>query len=151
MSVFIINEWIWSDISGANGDQGKGRAVEFLDRFLHSSHQVVIVLGSAFDKKAWELCRSQEAISARIAKLFVVQIRQNESHGLLVDLGTLHPIPDDLVSRVKDDDHYLVRALVTIENVTLVTSDSPLRSVLTEYGMSAISREEFYATYFGIQ
>ena len=148
--MFLINEWLWADISGSNGVRNQSVAAQFLEAFIYSSYQIVIVTGSAFDQKAWEHCRSLDTIGRRLAKLFVVQIRQNSSKALFVSLNDLGELTGDLRSLVKDDDHYLVRTLVMLPDVTLVTTDEPLRKVLADHVLKAISRDDFLESYFKI-
>jgi hypothetical protein len=146
---FVINEWIWADISGANGNKGRILAINFLEAFLNSPHQIVIVLGSAFDKKAWQLCNHQEDLVKRIATLFVVQIRQT-ARARRIDPNELKELSDVLSAQVKDDDQYLARVLITIPEAILVTTDTKLLTILSEQKFKVISREEFLRTYFGI-
>ncbi|MEW5815038.1 MAG: hypothetical protein AB1798_06540 [Spirochaetota bacterium] len=150
MELFALNEWIWADISGANGTSHISLAIQFLEAFIKSPHQIVVVSGSPFDQKAWDICRSQHSLGKRVAKLFVVQIRQDETRARIVSPSELKELPSALADQIKDDDRYLVRTLVTFPEAILVTTDTPLRSILSERNLKAISREEFLQRYFGI-
>ena len=151
MEVFIINEWLWSDINGDNEDKGP-RQVEasiFLGAFSKSDHQFIMVLGSKFEQKAMAACRSRNPGVQRLAVLFF-SFRYDLSHCRLLRMNELAKLPHDLAASVKDDDHYLVRALLTVKDSILVTTDGPLLKALEGLASHCISREEFLRDYFGI-
>jgi hypothetical protein len=68
-----------------------------------------------------------------------------------ISSDNLKELPETLRNQVKDDDHYLVRALITLPEAILVTTDTPLRGILTEHQLKAISREEFLEGNFAIK
>lgn len=147
MAVFIINEWIWADSSGENGREGQRRVLEIMTWLIESDHKIVIIEGSAFDQKAWALCKRTETVPVSLAKTFVTNIRQNSDRCMLLKPEEVSPVPEELSAAVKPDDHYLVRAQLSVAGSILISTDQPLRDVLTQVGLPCLSRDEFLVDY----
>lgn len=148
MAVFVINEWLWADSSGDNGRDRQKEAFDVIVKLSTSGHRIVVIGGSRFDQKAWRLCKSTDTNVAQIAKAYVTILRMNSDRCLSLKSENVAPLPDHLSHSIKDDDHYLVRAQLSVNDAILVTTDEPLRNVVTQAGLSCLSREEFLATYF---
>jgi hypothetical protein len=148
VAIFVINEWIWHDSSGTNGRRLQRQSYDVITRLGDSDHQIVIIEGSAFDKKAWNTCKNPDPIVGLIAGAYVVSLRQNSDRCRILKPNTLMDVPAELAAATKADDHYLLHALLTVEGSILVTTDIPLLNAVREAGLSCISREEFWITYF---
>ena len=149
MAVFVINEWLWSDLSGSNGPQRQREAFNIIDKLPQSEHQIVVINGSPFDQKAWNLCKSTNPmVVQRIAGAYVANLRQDSDRCLLLRPDALCPLPQQLASATNTDDHYLVQAQLTVAGAILVTTDGDLCDAVTQAGLACISREEFLSTYF---
>lgn len=146
MATFVVNEWLWADLSGANQANrptAQREAFKFIERFPSSQHQIVVTEGTAFDQKAWALCKHSNPIVQRIAALFVTTIRQNSDRCRILHPASVNPLPDELAVNVKPDDRYLVEAQLSVPESTVVTTDKPLREILAKAGLASISREDF--------
>src|SRR5216683_5655578 len=149
MALFVINEWLWADLSGHNGIEHQREALVVIEKLPTSHHQIVIIEGSRFDQKAWILCKNTSPmIVQRIGGAYVAEIRQNSDRCLILKPEAVVPLPDELASLVKVDDHYLIQAQLTVEGAILVTTDNPLREILSKAGLNSLSREDFLKTYF---
>ncbi len=149
MAVFVINEWLWADSSGQNLRQAQRETFNFISQLPSSTHQIVFIEGSAFDQKAWALCKSADPIVAAIASAFVRSVRINSDRCLILKAETVAvAIPENLAAETKPDDHYLLRAMLCVRDSILVTTDGPLREAVTKAGLPCLSREEFLRTYF---
>jgi len=149
MALFVINEWLWADLSGANGIEHQREALVVIEKLPTSNHKIIIIEGSQFDQKAWILCKNTSPmIVQRIGGAYVAEIRQNSDRCLILKPEAVVPLPDELASLVKVDDHYLIQAQLTVEGAILVTTDNPLREILSKAGLNSLSREDFLKTYF---
>jgi hypothetical protein len=149
VAVFVINEWLWSDLSGSNNIRAQRETFDLIKRLLTSDHQIVVIEGSPFDKKAWNLCRNDNPmIVQRIAGAYVAGVRLNSDRCLLLKSNRVLPLPAELAQATNPDDHYLLQALVTVGGSILVTTDDALREAAIAAGLSALSRAEFFSTYF---
>ncbi|OFW00906.1 MAG: hypothetical protein A3I61_04015 [Acidobacteria bacterium RIFCSPLOWO2_02_FULL_68_18] len=148
MAVFVINEWLWADSFGDNGAERQKEAFNVIVKLSQSQHRIVVIVGSRFDEKAWRLCKSTNTNVAEIAKVYFGILRINSDRCLLLKSENVAALSDNLSQSIKDDDHYLVRAQLSVNDAILVTTDEPLRNVVTQAGLSCLSREDFLATYF---
>jgi len=148
VAVFVINEWLWADLSGDNGRDRQLAAVSLIGHLAVSEHRIVVIEGSQFDRKAWNLCKSTDALVVRSVVAFVKDIRQNSDRCLILRAEAAPALPDELAAGIKPDDHYLIQAQLAVEKAILVTTDNPLREALARTGLSCISREEFLRTCF---
>jgi hypothetical protein len=147
VAIFVVNEWLWADLSGANGPQPQCEAFGFIERFPATQHRIVIIEGSAFDHKAWALCKSSNPIVQRIAAFYVTAVRQDRDRCLILPAESVNPLPADLAATIKPDDRYLAEAQLSVPESILVTTDNPLREALGRAGLESISREEFLRAY----
>lgn len=148
MAIFVINEWLWADLSGSNGLQAQREAFSVIEKLAASDHRIVVIEGSSFDQKAWNLCKSTNPIVQRIAGAYVANVRQNSDRCLIFKPEAAVALPDELASATEPDDHYLVQAQLTVIGAVLVTTDKLLRDAVGKAGLSCLSREEFLSTYF---
>ena len=149
MADFVINEWLWSDISGKNGLQLQRETFSVIEKLPASDHRIVIIEGSAFDQKAWNLCKSSNPMLVqRIAGAYVANVRANSDRCLILKSEAVVSLPEELASATKADDHYLLRAQLAVTGAILVTTDAPLQETAIKAGLKCLSREEFLATYF---
>jgi hypothetical protein len=147
VAIFVVNEWLWADLSGANGVLSQREAFKFVERFPSTQHQIVVIEGSAFDQKAWALCKNNNPIVQRIAAVYVTALRQDQDRCLILAAGSVNPLPHELAAVIKPDDRYLVEAQLSVPGSILVTTDNPLREVLGRAGIKSISRDEFLEAY----
>src|SRR5579863_924264 len=148
MAVFVVNEWLWHDLSGNNGPSQQSEAFSIIEKLPASDHRIVVIEGSSFDQKAWSLCKSANPIVQRIAGAYVANVRANSDRCQTLKPGDVAAFPQELALAIKPDDRYLVQALLSVPGAILVTTDGDLRDALGKTGLNCISREQFLSTYF---
>ena len=139
----MLNEWLWSDVSGERGEANQAETGRFLEAFLQSGDRVVVVRGSAFDTKAWKQCKSLDSRALLLARRFVRSIRFDPDKCLLLESTALPALPKELTRPVNVDDHYLVQAQLAVPGSVVVTTDSALRQVLLGHGLRCEDRDAF--------
>lgn len=147
MADFVVNEWLWSDLAGDNGRRNQRDALRFIEGFPKCDHRIIVIAASAFDQKAWGLCKSANPLVQRIAATYVLNVRVSD-RCVALRPETLDPLPDNIAAIIKPDDHYLVQAQLAVTGSILATTDAPLRAAVAEAGLSCLSREEFLTRYF---
>ena len=148
MANFVINEWLWADSAGDNGPQAQRGTFNVIGTLAKSTHQIILIEGSAFDRKAWSICKSSERIISGIARAFVLGLRQNSDRCLILKAENAVALPEALTQAIKTEDHYLLQAQLAVPGAILVTTDGPLREVVTGAGMPCLWRQEFLLQYF---
>lgn len=148
MAAFVINEWLWADLSGGNELQAQREAFMVIEKLAISDHQIVVIEGSAFDQKAWNLCKNTNPmVVQRIAGAYVVNLRQNSDRCVILQPEALPAVPGELASATKQDDHYLIQAQLSVEGAILVTTDRDLCRAVKQAGLPCLSRQEFLTSY----
>lgn len=148
MAIFVINEWLWADLLGENGLPAQQESFRIIEKLSVSDDQIVIIEGSAFDQKGWNLCKSPNMIVQRIAAVYVANVRLNPDRCQILKPDEVDALPNELASAIKPDDRYLVQAQRSVSGAILVTTDNPLREAVGRAGLMCLSRQEFLSTYF---
>lgn len=144
MAIFVINEWIWHDLSGENGPPAQTETLKALTRLAERRHRIVVVEGSPFDRKAWALCKKGDRLVVQaVVRDYIKSVRLDSDRCILLRREDMAALPAELASATKADDHYLVQSLFKVEGAVLVTTDSDLRSALVKAGRTCLTREEF--------
>lgn len=143
MADFVIDEWLWEDASGANGQEPQKQALTVITVLAASDHRLIFVEGSAFDRKAWNLCRSSNIVVVAIVREFLGRIRYNSDRCMVLKPEALSSIPNGLAASVEAKDHYLVQAQEFVAASILVTTDGPLHAEMKKAGRNCLSRDEF--------
>jgi hypothetical protein len=145
---FVLNEWIWEDVQGRNSRDAFRQAISLIEQFASSSHRLIFISGSRFDDKAWQVCNARDPLRGRIARIFVLQIRQVSARARLLHPSEAPDLPEDLAAVVDGDDHYLVRAQLAEPGSVLVSTDGDLLEALRNKGIRCMSRDDFFKEYF---
>ncbi len=148
MAIFVINEWLWADSAGDNGPQAQNHAFNIITMLAASDHQIAVIEGSPFDRKAWNICKSTDTIISSIARTFVLGLRQNSNRCLILKPESVAPFPEVLAPNVKLGDRYLVQTQLTLPGAILVTTDEALCEAVKDAGFACLLRNEFLNTYF---
>jgi hypothetical protein len=150
VAIFVINEWLPEDSSGVNGGGRQREAFSVISALAVSDHRIVIIEKSPFEQKFWNLCKSNRDVVVRtIVRAYLLGLRQNSDRCQILKQEEAAPIPVELATATKADDHYLLHAQLTIQGAILVTTDLPLRQAVAQIqGLPCLSREEFLSTYF---
>src|SRR3972149_7095774 len=78
MADFVINEWLWSDLSGDNNLQNQHDTFPVIAKLPTSAHRIVVIENSPFDRKGWSLCRNDNPmIVQRIGGAYAANVRLN--------------------------------------------------------------------------
>jgi hypothetical protein len=144
--IFVINEWLWSDLSGENGLPAQRETFQVIEKLPPSDHQIVVIENSPFDRKGWYLCRGDNPmVVQRIGGVYKESIRLNSDRCLILKQEEVAALPPELASAANNDDHYLLQAQLTVPGAVLVTTDADLREAARNAGLSCMSRVEFLA------
>ncbi|GBC97100.1 hypothetical protein HRbin16_02920 [bacterium HR16] len=141
---FIVDEWLWHDLNGENGDEKRAEAFAFVEKVLHKCDMIVSLKQSPFEQKFFQLCQRTDVVTRRIVRFFRMQILQNQQKYRTYAEADCPPLPDE--SAVKTDDVYLVR-LGLGGYGTVVTTDNPLLQRLQEMNVPCIHRDTLLKQY----
>lgn len=147
MPNLVLNEWVWADLAGDNGQPQELEAFDFLRKVYAGDDRIVIVRPSPSMSKLWSLCKETQYPRRGYAKFIMNNFFFNSSKCLLLEHQTLSVLPESLNTLVKPDDQYLVRALRSVGDSLLITTDSPLKRILNEHEIACRCRDQYLRTY----
>jgi hypothetical protein len=101
--VFIVNEWLWSDLNGENGEQKQKEAFYFLTTLYKKCDRIAVAKGSKFQQKEWNFSKNAtDSIKRPMVRLYFSIIRCNREKYEEVDIEWEEDVgleginPDDL-------------------------------------------------------
>lgn len=143
--IFIIDEWLLSDLNGENGKESQIEATSFLEALYKKCDKIAVGKGSKFQEKEWNFSEnaSRDVVRRKIARFYFGMIRCNSQKYEGVD------IEDEEEINLKDinpDDHYLVRTYNKIR-ASIITTDIKLIDSLKKRDIPCKLRDEFLREY----
>ena len=149
MADIIIDEWLWADLAGENSSDAKEQAYNFIKKIYEKCDKIVMVKDSKFIQKLYAFCKNANDIrNHEIARFYILKFTYNASKSVILEWGSLQSIPEQIVNETNPDDHYLIRALVTVDGqVVLVTTDGSLKDVLSRHGFNCQLKDDFVGAY----
>jgi hypothetical protein len=148
----VINEWIFHDIDGTNGLAYQQRVENFLEAFRNGNDKIVVLLGSKWTYKAWQLWKSNDVRVQILSKLLYLGILIDPLKRIYLNAEDVQPLPAPLAQQVPDDDVYLFQSAIAGGARIIVTTDGRLIAIVTEASNFEIElrlREDFYLEYLG--
>jgi len=149
MKRFVLDEWLWADLNGENGNEAQKEAVRMLVAVFEKCDQLVTILDSPFLRKFFDMAKLATTgdVRRRIVKVFKAQFFQNSKKLCLLQAKDLPEIPREIEQKVKEDDRYLIRCYFAGEADLLVTTDNPLIHALSESAIRCEHRRTFLSVY----
>jgi hypothetical protein len=150
MRRLVLDEWVWADLNGENGEEAQRETFLLLQRVFEKCDQLVTVEDSPFLRKysnMMALCVNQGDLRRTIVRVFRAQFFHNSEKLHRLQEGSLPDTPPELEHKVKEDDQYLVRAYLAANADLLVTTDNPLMEALSECGIRCMNRDTFISSY----
>jgi hypothetical protein len=140
---WVINEWLLEDLRGANGAERQRQTVEFLSKLVKRCDGIVVVRGSAWWRKAFDLMKRSDDPAVREASKFLhLQVLRDSQKCRQLSQENLCPLPCALRQIVKPDDWYLVQAYLTAKADAIITTDGSLKEVLSSHNLPVLLRGE---------
>ena len=147
MADFVLNEWLWSDLSGETDARKQKESYGILVALTQASARLVVVEGSAFVQKCWRLSRVATDVLQRDAVKVFKSLLVNPAKCLRLDPTTLNDPPPELAARCKADDYYLIQAQQAVPDSVVVTTDNDLVEALQASGLPCWHRDNWVPEY----
>jgi len=141
---FIVDEWLWHDVRGENGEARRAQAFRFLETLNRKCDMIVTLKRSPFEQKFFETCEHAETRTRAIVRFFWLVIYSNKQKYLTVEDDECSLPPEGIPA--KPDDLYLVR-LAASGYGTVITSDHLLMQILQERNIPCVHRDELLGQY----
>lgn len=144
----IVNEWVIHDLRGDNGEQRQRETLQFLIQVEQKCDHIVLLHGSTWMRKAYELMKDPRASLRPVSKFLHLAFLRNPSKCQILGENEVQPLPDNMQSVVPYDDSYLIQLNTAVPRSTIVTTDRSLIERLSKLPNITVSiREEFLKHY----
>jgi len=145
---FVINEWIIHDLMGDNGREAQEESSRFLSRLKESCDQIVILEGSKWLEKAYDLMRKGDPIIRTLSKQLRLEILRDPKKCKILNKDEIKPLSEKDRDKIPYDDQYLVELYFSADADALVTSDSRLiENISLQPPVEIILRNDFLKGY----
>lgn len=142
--IFIVNEWLWSDLKGANGKEKQEETFSFLENLYERCDKIAVAKSSKFQQKEWDF--SENAIDTKkrgIARFYFGYIRYDPLKYKEVN-GEGEEVA--VVENVNPDDVYLVKTHYKTK-APIITTDNKLIDALQAKNIPCKHRDQFLQEY----
>ncbi len=145
--IVVLNEWIFHDLYGSNGDRRQREAARLLGYLVRSDDVLVVPDEPRWIDKANRLMRFMDARRRAISKVFR-SLYDNSDRTIRVRSESTAEVPPELQDQIPEEDVYLVSAYLSADADVLVTTDVPLyESMAGSDLVTCRMREDFLADY----
>ena len=149
--IIVLNEWVFHDLWGKNGEEKQKQAEQFLRAFQDTSDQLVVPAPGQHRwlHKAYELMeRSHLDSRLRLISRFFRSLIENSERAIRMQPEDTIAVPCELLVQLPEEDVYLVSAHLSSNADVLVTTDQPLFEALADSTeVRCRMRDEFLAHY----
>lgn len=149
-ALIVVDEWLYHDLRGDNGDEKQEDAFRFLFKFIKTPDKMVILRGSPFEKKMFKLVSESEnnESAALLSKLFHKAIMVNSSKTVFLERDQLKPITPKLLKLIPSDDQYLFEAHLNVKKSFILTTDGRWPQKLVQHSSVKVKmRDAFLKSY----
>lgn len=143
--IFIVNEWLWSDLNGENGEEKQRQSAYFLETLYKKCDKIAVAKGSKFQQKEWNFSENAavDVIRRKIARLYFANIRYNSQKYEEVDIEEEEEVD---LEDINTDDLYLVKTHYKAKGL-IITTDNKLMNILQSKCIPCKLRDAFLQEY----
>lgn len=147
--LFIIDEWLWSDLNGENGEENQKEAFSFLKKLCEKCDGIAVAIDSKFTEKERNFSKNahKDIKKRKIAQFYFYKIRLNSLKYKEINIEqeyknnlNINELNIDL------DDVYLVKTYFKVK-VPVITTDTKLKEKLDHYNIPCKLRDAFLRDY----
>jgi rRNA-processing protein FCF1 len=157
--LLILDEWIIHDLQGDNGKEKQKESFVFLQKIEEKCDKISWILDSKFIHKYNNFCkfcgtiRFDPELRKKIKFINACFLRKLQKVEIikLDELNIEVEEYNHILQRIKDNDHYLIKAYFylrqkNIESI-IITTDEPLIKTLREHNIPIEHRDDFIREY----
>ena len=149
--IIVLNEWVFHDLWGENGEEKQKQSEQFLKTFQGSSDRLVVPAPGQHRwlNKVYELMeRSHSDSRLRLIGRLFRSLIGNSERAVRIQPEDAIEVRPELLPQLPEEDVYLVSAYVSANADVLVTTDHELYESLVDSGLVACQlRDKFLAGY----
>jgi len=144
----IVDEWVIHDLRGDNSEERQKETLQFLHRIQEKCDHIVVLYGSVWARKAFQLMSESRLELREISKFLHRKFLRDPAKCNLVYPHDIPPIPSDVQAAVSPDDSYLIAHCLLDSKSIIVTTDEELIEALSKLSNITVRlRDEFLINY----
>ena len=124
--LLVINEWIFQDIKGENGQLARDETARFLTQFKQGQDKFAVLKVSPWAKKADELMRHGDFRIRTLSKLMRSMIFDLSKCRILQPEDVETAAPQDAIAAAPEEDVYLIQTYYAAGADLLISTDTDL-------------------------
>lgn len=142
---FIIDEWLWSDLSGENGEEKQKIALFFIEKLFRKCDSIAVAKDSRFQEKEYSFSKSasNDVVKRGIARFYFAFIRSNSQKYKEINIEEEENKMDLTINL---DDIYLIKTYNRTK-ASIITTDTKLKKELDARNIPCRLRDEFLTNY----
>ena len=147
--MLVINEWLFQDIKGENGQPRRRETALFLSQLAQGQDKVAVVEGSPWMEKANELMRHSHPPIRQLSKFLRINIIMNSSKCERLQPDHVEDAtPQDAIAASPEEDIYLIQTYYASSADLLITTDDGLLEAFeSRQDVEVIHRDDFLSDY----
>ena len=146
--LLVINEWIFQDIKGENGQPARDETARFLTQFKQGQDKFAVLRESPWAKKADELMKHGDLRIRTLSKLMRSMIFDLNKCCILQPENVKIAAPRDAITVAPNEDIYLIETYFAADADLLITTDEGLlEAFASRQDVEVIHRDAFLNDY----
>ena len=145
--ILVLNEWLFHDLWGENGNSAFQETARFLVAFAESEDILVIPAEERWKRKAHQLMTMSDTRRRLVSRL-LRSLMLDTDRAIQIQPEADPPFPRELRDRLPCEDVYLVLAYVSASADLLITTDRGLFCAIGEHDdVNCRMRDDFLPGY----
>ena len=124
--MLVINEWLFHDITGENGQPAQRETARFLRQFEQSDDKFAVLWGSKWIDKSHDLMTHTDLLIESLSILVQNLIWASDKCLMLHPDDVENAAPQDAIDAAPDEDIYLIQTYYAADADLLITTDEGL-------------------------
>jgi len=147
---FVINEWLFSDLRGENGNEKSVESFEFLKKLIHNRDRIAVLYGSPWLKKAYDLMAVKDRGIKTISRFLHKRVLLDSHICLYIHPNDSNEIDEEIRKQIPDDDLYLIKTYLYSKADAFITTDQRLINAIScikTLNIILVHRDDFLKDY----
>ena len=146
--LLVINEWLFQDIKGENGQSKRRETARFLTQFAQGRDKFAALNGKPWITKVYELMTHSTPDIRRLSKLVRSLIIDPSKCVILQPDDVTDAAPQDAIAAAPEEDVYLIQTYYAAGADLLVTTDEGLLDAFeSREDVQVVHRDDFLKNY----
>ena len=146
--MLVINEWLFHDVTGDNGQSAQSETERFLREFAQRSDRFAVLWGSPWIEKSHALMTYND-IGVESLSILIQSLIWAADKCVILQLDDVaNAVPQDAIDAAPDEDIYLIQTYYAANADLLITTDEGLhKAFASRQDVEVMFRNDFLSDY----